>query len=108
VEVSVRTRGSEAILEVIDNGVGITQQALPHVFERFYRGDPSRSSETEGTGLGLSLVEWIVREHRGRVGVESRPGKGSVFRITLPLVPHSTGLMMQAPIDPKIATIILA
>jgi heavy metal sensor kinase len=90
VEVSVRRQGSEAILEVIDNGVGITQQALPHVFERFYRGDPSRSSETEGTGLGLSLVEWIVREHRGRVGVESRPGKGSIFRITLPLASHKS------------------
>jgi hypothetical protein len=90
VEVGVRTQGGEAILEVIDNGVGITHQALPHVFERFYRGDPSRSRETEGTGLGLSLVEWIVREHRGRVGVESRPGKGSIFRITFPLAPHKS------------------
>jgi heavy metal sensor kinase len=85
VEVRVRAQGNEAILEVIDNGIGISQQSMPHVFERFYRGDPSRTSETEGTGLGLSLVEWIVREHRGRVGVESRLGQGSTFRITLPL-----------------------
>jgi len=90
VEVRVRTQGSEAILEVIDNGIGIPQQAMPHVFERFYRGDPSRSSETEGTGLGLSLVEWIVREHRGRVSVESRSGQGSIFRITLPLAPRKS------------------
>jgi len=90
VEVRVRTQGSEAILEVIDNGIGISPQAMPRVFERFYRGDPSRSSEIEGAGLGLSLVEWIVREHRGRVGVESRPGQGSIFRITLPLAPHKS------------------
>jgi heavy metal sensor kinase len=85
VEVRVRTEGSQAILEVIDNGIGISPQAMPRVFERFYRGDPSRSSEIEGAGLGLSMVDWIVREHRGRVAVERRPEQGSIFRITLPL-----------------------
>ncbi len=90
VEVRVGAQGNEAILEVIDSGIGISQQSMPHVFERFYRVDPSRTSETEGTGLGLSLVEWIVREHRGRVGVESRLGHGSTFRITLPLAIHKS------------------
>lgn len=88
VEVRVKTQGNEAVLEVIDNGIGIPEQSMPHVFERFYRGDPSRTSGTEGTGLGLSLVEWIVRAHRGRVAVESRPGQGSIFRLTLPLAPR--------------------
>ena len=72
------------VLEVADNGRGISPEALPHIFERFYRADPSRSKEVQGVGLGLSLVKWIVEEHRGTIRVESQPGRGSRFGIVLP------------------------
>jgi heavy metal sensor kinase len=87
VEVSVSSLPGEAVLEVRDTGIGISAQALPHVFEPFYRGDPSRSREFDGAGLGLSLVEWIVREHQGRISVVSQPGQGSLFRVAIPLAP---------------------
>jgi heavy metal sensor kinase len=90
VEVSVRSLPGEAVLEVRDSGIGISTQALPHIFEPFYRGDPSRSREFDGAGLGLSLVEWIVKEHQGRISVESQPEHGSVFRVAIPLAPANT------------------
>ncbi len=85
VTVRVSRLNGQALLEVRDDGMGIDAETLPHIFERFYRGDPSRSKEQDGAGLGLSLVEWIVQAHQGRVAVESTPGKGSVFRVSLPL-----------------------
>jgi len=74
-----------ATLEVEDDGVGIPSDALPHIFERFYRSDSSRSNRAEGAGLGLSLVKWAVDQHNGSIDVESIPSKGARFRITLPL-----------------------
>jgi signal transduction histidine kinase len=59
---------------------------LPHVFERFFRGDPARSSSTEGAGLGLTLVKWIADRHAGRVHVTSVAGHGSTFTVTLPIL----------------------
>lgn len=85
VRVSVSSREGDAIIEIHDSGIGISPDVLPHVFERFYRGDPSRSKELEGAGLGLSLVEWIVKQHHGKVNVESQTGHGSIFRVALPL-----------------------
>lgn len=70
------------IFEVSDDGIGIEEEDLPHIWERFYRGDSSRS--TRGTGLGLSLVKEIVRYHGGQITVESRPGSGSRFTVFLP------------------------
>jgi two-component system, OmpR family, sensor kinase len=67
-------------------GVGIPAEALPHIFERFYRAEPSRSKEVDGAGLGLALVKWIVDQHQGRIEVESEPGKGSSFCVLLPVV----------------------
>jgi heavy metal sensor kinase len=84
VHVRVLRKANEALLEVQDNGIGITAQALPHIFERFYRGDPSRSKELEGAGLGLSLVEWIVKEHHGRISVASQQDQGTLVRVFLP------------------------
>ena len=82
--VRIRRDQEHAILEVEDSGVGIAAEALPHVFERFYRADPARSSGTEGVGLGLSLVKWIADRHGASLGVESEPGRGSRFTVRLP------------------------
>ena len=73
----VRQENGGGCLTVRDTGVGIPPEALPHIFDRFYRADPSRSRQVDGAGLGLALVQWIVREHRGEVKVESEPGRGT-------------------------------
>lgn len=87
VTVSLAAKRAEAALIVQDNGIGIPAEALPHIFERFYRAEPSRSKQIEGVGLGLALARWIVEKHRGRITVESQPGKGSCFTVFLPLDP---------------------
>jgi signal transduction histidine kinase len=85
VSLSVKRDGAFAILEVADDGIGIPDDALPHVFKRFYRVDGSRSREQGGAGLGLSIVESICTAHDARVEVHSTAGKGSTFRIRAPL-----------------------
>jgi two-component system, OmpR family, phosphate regulon sensor histidine kinase PhoR len=77
--------GKTATIEVGDTGIGIPQDKLPHIFERFYVVDKSRSRKTGGTGLGLSIVKHIVLLHNGDVSVESTPGKGTRFLVKLPL-----------------------
>jgi heavy metal sensor kinase len=84
---SAANRGSERILEISDTGVGISPEALPRIFERFYRVDPARDGSGVGSGLGLSLVQWIVEQHHGRIEVKSEPGKGSRFILRLPAPP---------------------
>jgi signal transduction histidine kinase len=74
-----------AVLEVEDNGIGIPPDALPHIFERFYRVDESRSAESESAGLGLSIVKSICTAHGAEVEVQSTVGGGSCFRVRLPL-----------------------
>ena len=82
VEVSVRGRAGEVEVAVSDTGVGIAPEHLPHVFERFFRGEQSRSSP--GSGLGLAVVKHIVEAHGGRARAESRAGEGAVVRLVLP------------------------
>jgi heavy metal sensor kinase len=84
IAVTLRQDQDTARLEVADSGIGIEAAAVPHLFERFYRADPSRSPGSEGTGLGLSLAKWIVDRHHGRIDVTSEPGRGSTFAISLP------------------------
>ena len=84
VTIEVAEREGEASIEVRDTGVGIHDDDLSHVFERFWRAEPSRARRTGGTGIGLSIVRELVRAHEGRVVVESRLGEGSCFRVTLP------------------------
>lgn len=85
VEVKAYEKYGYSVIEVIDTGIGIPKRHIPFIFERFYRVDPSRSREMGGTGLGLSIVKHIAHSHGGKVEVESSEGKGSVFRVYLPL-----------------------
>ena len=75
--------GSDLVLSVLDTGPGITAEHVPHVFERFYKTDPSRTHDAPGSGLGLSIVKAIVERHGGRVTVSSPPGGGTTFSIRL-------------------------
>jgi two-component system sensor histidine kinase ResE len=77
---------AEARMEVCDTGIGIPEEDLPYVFERFFRSDRARRAYSGGSGLGLSIVRWIVEAHKGTVEVQSRVGEGTVFTVKLPLV----------------------
>ncbi|MBW8780761.1 MAG: histidine kinase [Verrucomicrobia bacterium] len=81
----LRQDAGEVIVCLRDNGPGIPEDDLPHIFERFYRVDKGRSREKGGTGLGLSIVKHIIQLHAGRVWVESRLGQGTAFFFSLPI-----------------------
>lgn len=85
IKVSLHTNCNHATATVEDNGIGIAPADLPHIFERFYRADPSRS-EVEGSGLGLSIAKWIANVHQAALSVESTENAGSIFRIVFPLL----------------------
>lgn len=85
VELRVSRQDEFARVEVLDTGSGIAPEDLPNVFERFYRGEKSRSRLTGGAGLGLAIARGIVEAHGGQIGVESTPGEGTRFFFTLPL-----------------------
>ncbi|OQC06317.1 MAG: Alkaline phosphatase synthesis sensor protein PhoR [Candidatus Cloacimonetes bacterium ADurb.Bin089] len=80
---------NEALFEVCDTGTGIDKVHLPRIFERFYVADPARNKTQSGTGLGLAIVKHIVQLHQGSITVQSEPGKGSVFSVSLPLLQAS-------------------
>ncbi|WP_134685127.1 sensor histidine kinase [Brevibacillus migulae] len=84
VDVMVETQGSLIIAKVVDDGSGIAAEDLPHVFERFYRGDRSRHRETGGSGLGLTIVKGIVEAHDGEIDICSVEGQGTTVTIQLP------------------------
>jgi signal transduction histidine kinase len=85
IRISLTSQDSCVILQIQDNGMGIEAEKLPRIFERFYRGNESRSCP--GNGLGLSLAQATARSHRGSISVESVFQQGSTFTVTLPLVP---------------------
>ncbi|MGC9941926.1 MAG: ATP-binding protein [Verrucomicrobiota bacterium] len=85
IQLSVNAVDGHALLEVADNGIGIAPDALPHVFDRFYRVDQARSADAGSAGLGLSIVKSICTAHGAEVDVQSTVRKGSCFRVILPL-----------------------
>ena len=88
IEVRVEPAGQGARIDVIDTGVGIDAEELPHIFERFYRGSQANEARGSGSGLGLAIVRSIVDMHGGSIEVESRVGAGSRFSVTLPADPR--------------------
>jgi signal transduction histidine kinase len=85
--ITVRTfeRGNDLVIEVTDTGIGIPEASLPRIFDRFYRVDAARRGTTGSNGLGLSIAKRVVEGHGGHIEVESEVGKGSTFRIVVPL-----------------------
>jgi signal transduction histidine kinase len=84
IDVRVQRTGRGVEVSVRDTGEGIRAEDLPHIFERFYRGEKSRNRGTGGAGLGLAIAQGIVRAHGGEIGVESEPGKGTKFTFNIP------------------------
>ena len=81
------TRDSDnAVMSVSDDGIGIAEENIPKIWERFYQADPSRTIDDKGNmGLGLSMVKWIAECHKGNMTVKSTLGKGSTFTFTMPV-----------------------
>ena len=96
ITVRVGTSGDAAVLEVDDEGQGMEEADARRAFERFYRADTSRARSSGGTGLGLSIVDSLVRAHGGRVSIETAPGRGCCFRVSLPRVPEDD------PVNPAV------
>jgi len=100
ITLSLSCVGDRARLTVSDTGPGIAQEALPHIFERFYRVDRSRKRTLQGgAGLGLSIAHWIARSHDGQIEVASEVGKGTTFSVWLPLADMTApAVEPQAPV----------
>lgn len=86
IQVHCRRTGRWLQITVADNGMGISPDDLPHVFERFYRGDKARNRDSGGSGLGLSICRWLAEAHGGRIEIDSAPGRGTRVRVFLPVV----------------------
>jgi len=89
-QISISARAADDAVEiaVADTGEGIQPEDLPHVFDRFWRADRSRTRETGGSGLGLAIARQLVEAQGGAIGVESEPGRGSRFWFMLPTCPE--------------------
>jgi signal transduction histidine kinase len=90
-------------LTVWDTGIGIAADDLPHVFDRFFRADKARVRAQGGTGLGLAIARWCAEVHGGRIAVQSHPGQGSVFTVTLPLAATDEDTASPASSDDSMA-----
>jgi len=88
IRVALARRGQQAVVIVEDTGEGIAAEDLPHIFERFYRGDRSRRRGDGGTGLGLAIARWIAEKHGGAIAAASQPGSGTTMTVRLPAAPQ--------------------
>ena len=84
VTISLVRQDGLAVIRVKDTGIGVAPEDLPHIFERFYRGDKARARDEGGAGLGLAIARWIVEEHGGEIEAKSRPGEGTTFTVRIP------------------------
>ena len=82
--VTLSRQDDNAVLKVADTGMGIPEDAISHIFERFYRVDKARSRQSGGSGLGLAIVRAIVRRNKGEIHVDSTPGQGTAFTVSFP------------------------
>jgi len=85
ISLEVRAEADNVIFAVSDNGIGLARRHLRKIFDRFYQVDNSLARRAEGCGLGLSIVKFIVDAHDGTITVDSRPDKGSTFKVELPI-----------------------
>ena len=84
VSIKMNKNKDDFIIEVSDSGIGISENDLPYIFERFYRADVSRTRASGGLGIGLAIVKAIIEAHCGTISVKSHPGEGSCFTIKIP------------------------
>ena len=85
ISITLYQQNQLVVVEIRDNGPGIPDEDVSHIFDRFYRVQKDRARRTGGSGLGLSIGMLIARSHRGDIEVESKTGEGTVFRVTLPV-----------------------
>lgn len=85
ISISLEKEENNALIKVVDNGIGIKEEEVEHIFDRFYMADPARSSTKGGQGIGLAIVKSILTSHSGSIRVESKLGSGSIFFIKLPI-----------------------
>jgi signal transduction histidine kinase len=85
ISINSSIKNSRAIIDIFDTGIGIPKADLPYIFDRYYRGDKSRTRHLEGSGLGLSIARWIVESHSGKIRVTSKEGEGTHVLVSLPL-----------------------
>ena len=86
IKIEVRRALNEVIISVTDEGIGIPPELHEKVFERFFQGNGRKTSRRKGTGLGLAICRGIIEAHGGKIWVESKPGRGSKFSFSLPVV----------------------
>lgn len=84
ITLSARLQGTAVALAVQDTGAGIAPETLPHIFDRFYRGDPARSQQDDESGLGLAIAKALAEAHGGTIEVQSELGRGATFTVLLP------------------------
>ncbi len=85
VEIDFNTRGQYLLVSVEDHGIGITPEVRANIFDRFYHLEKSGDELFGGIGIGLSITRQVIEQHQGRLDVESKPGKGSIFTLSIPL-----------------------
>jgi signal transduction histidine kinase len=100
VTIAAEQHGQELVISVTDTGEGIPPEALPRIFERFFRADTSRQSATGGSGLGLAIVQAIVEAHHGKIWAENVPDGGASIKFTLPLPVDSMQVLSEATTQP--------